>query len=127
MQRRLLYRDRCRDCHVHSAPPLFLSYASEDASSAQRICAALRAGTEVWFDQSELRLRTLVSDPECKRFYEQTGLSGNAVYRDSQRAVLLSYASEDAYTAHRICAALRSDTSGVAPTICTSLTESAGN
>jgi TolB-like protein/tetratricopeptide (TPR) repeat protein len=35
---------------------VFLSYASEDASAAQRICAALRAGgIEAWFDQSELR------------------------------------------------------------------------
>jgi hypothetical protein len=35
---------------------IFLSYASEDADAAQRICEALRsAGLEVWFDQSELR------------------------------------------------------------------------
>ena len=35
---------------------VFLSYASQDAQAAQRICEALRAaGTEVWFDQSELR------------------------------------------------------------------------
>jgi len=35
---------------------VFLSYASQDAEPAQRICAALRsAGVEVWFDQSELR------------------------------------------------------------------------
>src|SRR5215467_14636832 len=35
---------------------VFLSYASEDAGAAQRICDALRAaGLEVWFDQSELR------------------------------------------------------------------------
>jgi TolB-like protein/Tfp pilus assembly protein PilF len=35
---------------------VFLSYASQDAPAAQRICAALRAaGVEVWFDQSELR------------------------------------------------------------------------
>src|SRR5215467_7995151 len=35
---------------------VFLSYASEDAGAAQRICDALRAsGIEVWFDQSELR------------------------------------------------------------------------
>lgn len=41
-----------------SIPPggVFLSYASQDAEAAQRICAALRsAGVEVWFDQSELR------------------------------------------------------------------------
>ena len=35
---------------------VFLSYASEDASAAERIASALRAaGIEVWFDQSELR------------------------------------------------------------------------
>jgi hypothetical protein len=41
-----------------SAPTgaVFLSYASEDAEAAQRICEALRAdGIGVWFDQSELR------------------------------------------------------------------------
>src|SRR5437868_3723007 len=41
-----------------SAPTraVFLSYASQDAEAAQRICEALRAaGIEVWFDQSELR------------------------------------------------------------------------
>ena len=35
---------------------VFLSYASQDAEAASRICEALRAaGIEVWFDQSELR------------------------------------------------------------------------
>jgi hypothetical protein len=35
---------------------VFLSYASEDAEAAQRICEGLRkAGIEVWIDQSELR------------------------------------------------------------------------
>jgi TolB-like protein len=35
---------------------VFLSYASEDAEAAARICASLRnAGIEVWFDQNELR------------------------------------------------------------------------
>ena len=35
---------------------VFLSYASQDAEAAQKICHALRAaGIEVWFDQSELR------------------------------------------------------------------------
>src|SRR5215813_10716139 len=41
-----------------SAPTgaVFLSYASQDAEAAQRICEALRsAGIEVWFDKSELR------------------------------------------------------------------------
>jgi TolB-like protein len=37
-------------------PPVFLSYASEDAGAARRIAEALgRAGLVVWFDQSELR------------------------------------------------------------------------
>ena len=35
---------------------VFLSYASQDAQAAQKICAALRAaGIEVFLDQSELR------------------------------------------------------------------------
>ena len=35
---------------------VFLSYASQDAQAAQRICEALgSSGIEVWFDQSELR------------------------------------------------------------------------
>jgi hypothetical protein len=35
---------------------VFLSYASQDAGAARRICDALRvAGIEVWFDQRELR------------------------------------------------------------------------
>jgi TolB-like protein/Flp pilus assembly protein TadD len=39
-----------------SGRAIFLSYASQDAEAAQRICEALRAaGLEVWFDQSELR------------------------------------------------------------------------
>ena len=34
---------------------VFLSYASQDAEAAKRICDALRAaGVEVWIDQSEL-------------------------------------------------------------------------
>ena len=38
------------------AQAIFLSYASQDADAARRICEALRAaGLEVWFDQSELR------------------------------------------------------------------------
>jgi TolB-like protein/Tfp pilus assembly protein PilF len=38
------------------AGAVFLSYASQDAEAAQRICAALRsAGVDVWLDQSELR------------------------------------------------------------------------
>ena len=35
---------------------VFLSYASQDADAARRICDSLRAGgIEVWLDQSELR------------------------------------------------------------------------
>jgi TolB-like protein/Flp pilus assembly protein TadD len=41
---------------TESKNAVFLSYASEDAEAALKICAALRAaGIEVWFDQSELR------------------------------------------------------------------------
>jgi TolB-like protein len=41
---------------TESKKAVFLSYASQDAGSARRICDALRAaGIEVWFDQSELR------------------------------------------------------------------------
>ena len=39
-----------------STKAVFLSYASQDADAARRICEALRAvGIEVWLDQSELR------------------------------------------------------------------------
>ena len=35
---------------------VFLSYASQDAPAAERLCNALRsAGIEVWFDKNELR------------------------------------------------------------------------
>src|ERR1700675_3684124 len=41
---------------TESHKAVFLSYASQDAGAALRICEALRAaGIEVWFDQSELR------------------------------------------------------------------------
>ena len=41
---------------TESNKAVFLSYASQDAEPAARICASLRAaGVEVWFDQSELR------------------------------------------------------------------------
>src|SRR5262249_18587328 len=51
------------EAHVSVSAPapapsgaVFLSYASEDAEAARKICDALRAaGIEVWFDQSELR------------------------------------------------------------------------
>jgi adenylate cyclase len=39
-----------------STKAVFLSYASQDAEAARRICDALRvAGLDVWFDQRELR------------------------------------------------------------------------
>jgi pimeloyl-ACP methyl ester carboxylesterase len=43
--------------HVSSdSKAVFLSYASQDAAAARRICDALQAsGVQVWFDQSELR------------------------------------------------------------------------
>ena len=41
---------------TESSKAVFLSYASQDAGAARRICEALRAaGIEVWFDQSALR------------------------------------------------------------------------
>ncbi len=41
---------------THEAKAVFLSYASQDAGIARRICDALRAvGLDVWFDQSALR------------------------------------------------------------------------
>jgi len=40
---------------IESKKAVFLSYGSQDAEAARRICEALRAaGIEVWFDQSEL-------------------------------------------------------------------------
>jgi TolB-like protein len=41
---------------IEPSHAVFLSYASQDAAAAQKICQTLRAaGIEVWFDQSELR------------------------------------------------------------------------
>ncbi len=41
---------------AESSRAVFLSYASQDAGAARRICEALRAaGAEVWFDQNALR------------------------------------------------------------------------
>ena len=43
-------------CVTTASQAVFLSYASQDAEAARRICEALRAiGLDVWFDQSELR------------------------------------------------------------------------
>ena len=69
------------------AGAVFLSYASEDAEAARRICDALRAsGIEVWFDQSELRggdawdrkIRDQIRD--CRLFIPL--ISGNTERRD---------------------------------------------
>ncbi len=41
---------------IKPAKAIFLSYASQDAEAAQRICDSLRAaGHEVWFDKGDLR------------------------------------------------------------------------
>ena len=41
---------------MNTSNAIFLSYASQDAGTARRICDELRsAGLEIWFDQSELR------------------------------------------------------------------------
>src|SRR6202050_888201 len=55
-----VYRFRSREpasSPVSESPKaVFLSYASQDADAARRICESLRAaGIEVWFDQNELR------------------------------------------------------------------------
>jgi TolB-like protein/Tfp pilus assembly protein PilF len=45
-----------RPCVSSSPKAVFLSYASQDAEAARRICDALRAmSVEVWFDQTALR------------------------------------------------------------------------
>jgi TolB-like protein len=52
-----LFKDQSRRGAVtDSGKAVFLSYATQDAEAAGRICEALRAaGIAVWFDQSELR------------------------------------------------------------------------
>ncbi len=53
---------------------VFLSYASQDAEAARRLCEALRAaGVEVWFDQRELRGGD-VWDRKLKRQIEECAL-----------------------------------------------------
>ena len=68
-----------------SSRAIFLSYASQDAQAARRICDALReAGLEVWFDQSELRggdawdasIRTQIR--ECALFVPIVSASSSA-------------------------------------------------
>ena len=64
---------------------IFLSYSSDDADAARRICESLRAaGLEVWFDQSELRggdawdasIRKQIK--ECALFVPMISASTNA-------------------------------------------------
>src|ERR1700751_3249987 len=64
---------------------VFLSYASQDAEAARRICDALRAaGIEGWFDQSALRggdawdrkIRDQIHD--CRLFIPNDGFGGNS-------------------------------------------------
>jgi TolB-like protein/Tfp pilus assembly protein PilF len=70
-----------------AAGAVFLSYASEDATAAERIATALRtAGIEIWFDKSELRggdawdrqIRDLIHD--CRLFIPV--VSANTERRD---------------------------------------------
>ena len=52
---------------------VFLSYASQDALAARRICDALRSGgVEVWFDRSEL-VGGDAWDSRCARDFEFRG------------------------------------------------------
>ena len=75
-------------CVSASPKAVFLSYASQDAEAARRICDALRAvGLDVWFDQSALRggdawdasidplLRSLHADPRWEVFLRKIGLA----------------------------------------------------
>ena len=68
-----------------TADAVFLSYASQDADAARRICDTLgAAGVEVWFDQSELRggdawdasIRKQIK--ECALFVPMISASTNA-------------------------------------------------
>jgi tetratricopeptide (TPR) repeat protein len=67
------------------APAVFLSYASQDAEAAQRICEALRvAGVEVWFDRNELRggdawdVKIRMQIKECSLFMPVISANTNA-------------------------------------------------
>jgi TIR domain-containing protein len=63
---------------------VFLSYASQDAEPARRICDALRAaGIEVWFDQSELRGGD-VWDQKIRRQIRDCGLFVPIISRNTQ-------------------------------------------
>jgi tetratricopeptide (TPR) repeat protein len=80
---------------------VFLSYASQDAEAAQKICQALRAaGIEVWFDQSELRGGD-AWDTSIRRQIKSCALfihidAGLAVAR---RAVVLDPLARDSHSA----------------------------
>jgi TolB-like protein/Tfp pilus assembly protein PilF len=66
---------------------VFLSYASQDAEPARRICDALRAaGIEVWFDQSELTGGD-VWDQKIRRQIRDCGLFVPIISRNSQSRV----------------------------------------
>jgi len=77
-------RDNERQMNA-STKAVFLSYASQDAAAARRICDSLRAaGIEVWFDESELRggdawdasIRKQIK--ECALFIPVISASSNA-------------------------------------------------
>jgi TIR domain len=56
LRKKTAYLYRASRQALMPAGAVFLSYASEDAVTAERIAGALRAGSiEVWFDKSELR------------------------------------------------------------------------
>lgn len=64
---------------------VFLSYASQDAEAAKRICSALRgAGVEVWFDQSELRGGD-AWDQKIRRQIKECGLFLPVISANTQR------------------------------------------
>jgi hypothetical protein len=70
---------------------IFLSYASQDAGPAKKLCDALRAaGLEVWFDQSELR----GGDAWDASIRKQ--IEGCALVRDNFRERSLSWMALDA-------------------------------
>ncbi|MBI4622985.1 MAG: TIR domain-containing protein [Verrucomicrobia bacterium] len=63
---------------------VFLSYAREDTESARRIADALRAfGTEVWFDQNELRGGD-VWDAKIREQIHESGLFVPIISRQTQ-------------------------------------------
>ena len=63
---------------------VFLSYASQDAEAARRICEALRmGGIEVWFDQSKLRGGD-VWDAEIRRQIKTCTLFVPLISRNTQ-------------------------------------------